>query len=123
MSLSLDENSAKYQIRAYKPGHIQVNDKIIHRSIIITPDQLIEDWSPQDFSQLTKEHLTMILPLNPVILLLGTGEILQFPPISLYGDLINQKIGVEIMNTHAACRTYNALTAENRKVVAALIIR
>jgi uncharacterized protein len=121
--LTLDDNSANYQIHAFKPGFIQVNDQVLTHSIIISANQLIENWEPQTFSELIKDHLDAILKLHPAILLLGTGETLQFPPLELYGDLINKGIGVEVMNTSAACRTYNALTAEGRDVVAALIIK
>lgn len=122
MSLTLDDNHATYQIRAYQPGSIQVNDQILHKSAIITPNKLIENWSPQTFSELTREDLQIIIDLSPAIVLIGTGSTIQFPNAAIYGDLINEGIGVEIMDTHAACRTYNALTAEDRNVVAALII-
>lgn len=120
--LTLDENTARYQIRGYKPGFIQINDQIITHSIILNPQTLL-DWAPQQISELTQANFEAILALQPAIVLLGTGTTLHFPSISLYGDLMNQGIGVEIMNTSAACRTYNALTAEGRNVVAALIIK
>jgi len=122
MSLILDENNATYQIRAYQPGSIQINDRLLHNSIIIAPEKLIENWKPQKITDLTALDLAIILQWHPNILLIGTGEHLQFPILSTYGDFINQGIGVEIMDTRAACRTYNALTAEKRNVVAALII-
>ncbi|MES2218815.1 MAG: Mth938-like domain-containing protein [Pseudomonadota bacterium] len=126
MSLTLDDNSANFQIRAFKPGTIQVRhqaaDQIYTHSIIITPDILIADWPPQTIKELTAAHLQKISELKPTILLIGTGATLVFPELSIYGHLINQGIGVEIMDTSAACRTYNALTAENRIVAAALII-
>ena len=122
MSLTLDENQAIYQIQAYQPGQIQINDRILYNSVIITSAKLIENWQPQHISALNHSHLETIIQLRPTILLLGTGSYLQFPPVEIYGDLINHKIGVEIMDTRAACRTYNALTAENRNVIAALII-
>lgn len=121
--LTLDENSAKYQIRAYKPGYIQVNEQVLTHSLVVTPDRLIADWPPQSLAELKQEHLDCILTLRPTILLIGTGATLEFPDISLYGHLINQGIGVEIMGTSAASRTYNALTAEGRLVAAALIIK
>lgn len=122
MTLTLDDNAAQYQIRAYQPGMIQVNENTFTRSLIITPHQLIDDWPPQTLHDLTHDHLKVVKTLKPTILLIGTGESLIFPSIDIYGDLINEKIGVEIMDTRAACRTYNALAAENREVVAALII-
>ena len=123
MSLNLDENSAAYQIRAYQPGLIQINDQTFTGSIIITPEQLISPWSPQSIDELSREDLTAVIALRPTILLIGTGHTLQFPDLKIYGDLINYGIGVEIMDTHAACRTYNVLTAEGRSVAAALIIK
>lgn len=121
--LILDENNAKYQVRGFKPGFIQVNEETMTHSIIIAPEKLIDNWEPQHISELKAEHLKLIIEMRPTILLIGTGTTLQFPPIELYGDLINHGIGVEIMDTSAACRTYNALTAEGRNVVAALIIK
>jgi uncharacterized protein len=123
VSLTLDDNHAIYQIRAYQPGSIQINEQILQKSLIVMANQLIPNWTPQTFAELTNEHLSIILELHPDILLLGTGSISQFPEAALYGNLINAGIGVEIMDTHAACRTYNALTAENRNVAAALIIK
>jgi uncharacterized protein len=123
MSLTLDDNHAAYQIRAYQPGSIQVNDQVLHKSVIVAPNKLMTDWAPQSFSELTRKHLDIIIDQSPAILLLGTGSTLQFPSPAMYGDLINIGIGVEIMDTHAACRTYNALTAEDRNVIAALIIK
>jgi uncharacterized protein len=123
VSLTLDDNHAAYQIRAYQPGSIQINDQILHKSLIVTPNKLIQDWPPQTFSELSSEHLAIIIDLSPAIVLIGTGSTIQFPNAAIYGDLINAGIGVEIMDTHAACRTYNALTAEDRNVVAALVIK
>lgn len=121
--LRLDENYAKYQVKGFKPGFIQVNNETLTHSIIIAPEKLIENWDPQHISELKPEHLNIIIEMHPAILLIGTGTTLQFPPVELYGELINHGIGVEIMDTSAACRTYNALTAEGRNVVAALIIK
>jgi uncharacterized protein len=122
MSLTLDENRASYQIRGYQPGEIQINDLIYTNSVIIGPEKLIENGLPRHMKELNAGHLAILIDLHPTILLIGTGSLLQFPPIELYGDLINHGIGVEIMDTRAACRTYNALTAENRNVMAVLII-
>jgi uncharacterized protein len=121
-SLDLDNNQSQYQIRGYKPGSIRVNDQVITSSIIITPNQLIENWQPRTFQELSADSLQALIALKPDILLLGTGSTLIFPALEIYGHLINLGIGVEIMDTGAACRTFNALSAENRNVAAALII-
>jgi uncharacterized protein len=123
MPLTLDENSAAYQIRAYSPGAIQINEQTLTHSLIIAPHKLINDWAPQHINELRHEHWEIVIKeLQPGILLIGTGNVLEFPPLEVYGDLLNQGIGVEIMNTRSACHTYNALASERRNVVAALII-
>ena len=120
--LELDQNNAKYQIRAYNSGMIRVNDQTLTTSIIISADHLIEDWAPRSVQELTPESFAAVLPLKPDVLLIGTGSQHILLPIELYGELINQGIGVEVMDTGAACRTFNALCSEYRRVVAALII-
>lgn len=121
-SLNLDENNAIYQIRAFKPGTIQINETTFNKSLIVSSHQLITDWPPQSASELTSQSFASIIPLKPDVLLIGTGAQLIFLPESLYGELINLGIGVEVMNTGAACRTFNALTAEDRNVIAALLL-
>ena len=122
-TLDLDNNQAKFQIRAYKPGWIQVNDQQLTNSLIITPEELITNWQPSSISDLTTESFAPIIKLKPDIFLIGTGSKLVLLPLDLYGSLINLGIGVEIMDTRAACHTFNALAAENRRVAAGLIIR
>lgn len=123
MSLTLDDNHAVYQIRAYRPGLIQVNDETFTQSLIVTPSKIITPWTPQLITELVSDNFDDICQLKPTLLLIGTGNKLAFPSLATYGHLINLGIGVEIMDTHAACRTYNVLTAENRNVAAALIIK
>jgi uncharacterized protein len=124
-TLDLDENASLYQIRSYEPGRIQVNEQIFTQSLILSPHQLIDNWLPQSVHDLKPDSFKQIPDLKPNIdiLLIGTGKQLIFILLELYGDLINHGIGVEIMDTAAACRTYNALSAEGRNVAAALIIR
>jgi len=121
-TFDLDQNRSLFQIKAYKPGCIQINDEIIRKSIVISPNQLIKNWAPQSADQLTSTDLNLLVPFKPDILLIGTGEKMVILPIEMYGALINYGIGVEVMNTSAACRTFNALSAEDRNVVAALIV-
>ncbi len=77
----------------------------------------------QNIDELTADSLSMIAALKPDVVLIGTGSSHIIISAQIFGDLINQGIGVEVMETRAACRTFNALSAENRNVVAALIIR
>lgn len=122
-TLDLDNNQSAYQIVAYQPGQIKINQEILTASVIITPNQLIKDWAPQTIAALSAASLALIAALKPDVLLIGTGSSQVFISADIYGELINLGIGVEIMDTSAACRTFNALASENRNVVAALIIR
>lgn len=122
MSLTLDDNTARYQIRSYTPGEIRINDLHFTKSIIVSPTQIIENWSPQSIDELSQNDFLIFLELKPAILLIGTGATHKIISIEFYGELINAGIGVEVMNTSAACRTFNALTAEERNVAAALLL-
>ena len=115
------DSFATNSIRAYSDGEISVNEKTINRSVILTPD-LIQPWEPQHIDELTADHCRQLGELNPEIVIIGTGKTLKFPPPQLTVDLQTQGIGVEIMAHDAACRTFNILLAEDRRVLAALII-
>lgn len=122
-TFTLDNNRANYQIRAFKLGQIHINEHIFTHNLIISPQQLLENWAPQQVAEITHEHLLPAIALKPTILLIGTGASQHFLPLDIYGNFLNQGIGIEIMDTAAACRTYNVLTAEDRAVVAALLLR
>ena len=109
-------------IRAYAPGRINVSDELLTKSFIVAADRLVADWPPQRFEELTAAHLDAALALEPEILIIGTGATQRFLPGELLAKLGAQGIGVEMMDTAAACRTYNILLSEDRKVVAALLM-
>lgn len=121
-TFNLDENQALYQIRAYRPGCIAINDDRYTQSLIVAPTQIITHWPVAHWREINTDTLSCVLPLKPDILLIGTGATHELLPISHYGELLNHGIGVEVMSTSAACRTFSALSSENRNVVAALII-
>ena len=122
MRFAEDDNTGQYQIRAYAAGQITVNDAVLTHSLIIRNDRLISDWPPQRFEEMTVEHLLSAAELRPEILILGTGARQHFPHPALLAPLQARGIGVEVMDTAAACRTYNVLVAEGRAVVAALFM-
>ncbi|MDE2196362.1 MAG: Mth938-like domain-containing protein [Gammaproteobacteria bacterium] len=109
-------------IRAYAPGQINVNDKLLSTSFVITPTALMENWPPQRFEDISLEHLQAALALAPEILIIGTGPALRFPEARLMAEIQRRGIGLEVLDTAAACRTYNVLVSEDRKVVAALLM-
>ena len=109
-------------ITAYDARHIAVNGRRLTKSFLLTPQRLIETWPPASFDSLTAADLAAVASLDCRIVLLGTGPRQRFPAPALLRPLIERRIGVEIMDSHAACRTYNILMAEGREVAAALII-
>ena len=120
MKLHLDDHRHN-QIQSYDLHNITINGKIYTHSLVITP-QSLKHWEIESFNQLTVHHFAEVITSNPEIVLLGTGQKMQFPVLELLAPLINQNIGFEVMNTPAACRTYNLLVAEGRQVVAMLLL-
>jgi len=116
------DTSGGNSIQAYRQGEIIVNERRINCSVVITPDEIIE-WAPQNFEAITSEHIDQLTVYQPEIIILGTGERQQFPAPHITAGLLVQGIGVEIMNTDAACRTFNVLLSENRRVVTAMILK
>jgi uncharacterized protein len=106
----------------YGAGHVIVNHKRYEHNLIVLPDRIIENWDTNAFEDLTTEHFDFVMALQPELVLFGTGATLRFPHPRLTRSLIQAGIGVEVMDTAAACRTYNILTAEGRQVAAALLI-
>jgi len=115
MQLNEDNNDTQYQIKAYKPGEITINDKTYTQSLIVTPYTLIKDWRPQSIDDITKEDIEQILKLKPEIILLGMGTQAVMPPPELRQ--------FDCMDNGAACRTFVALSSEGRHVAAALLIK
>lgn len=120
MKLELETVTGAYQIQRYDTNSITINDQVCTSSLILMPQHL-SAWAVKDFSSLTEAHFAALIPLKPEVVLLGTGTKIRFPAPELLVPLINQGIGVEVMNTPAACRTYNVLMSEERAVVAALL--
>lgn len=122
MILTEDVGSGDYRICAYEPGVITINEIAYTKSLIITPNKLITDWPPQSLAEVNDAHLQAIAALHPGIVILGTGIQFIMPPAAKLATLYQQQLGVECMDTGAACRTYTALMSEGRNVAAALLI-
>ncbi|MCK5262258.1 MAG: Mth938-like domain-containing protein, partial [Gammaproteobacteria bacterium] len=110
-----------YFISSYDENTLQVNGKNFNSSLIIASKQLKTDWSPRSIETLKADDFTAIIQLKPELVIIGTGNKLTFPPVETYAELIKLGVGVEFMDTGAACRTYNILTGEGRHVVCGLI--
>lgn len=122
MKLELDYGSSAYVIQSYSAGLLVINHQRVTGSCIVLPDQLIDDWRPQSFDDLTSHDLAAVAKLSPEIVLLGTGKRLMFPSTETLAPLVNQNIAIEVMDTAAACRSYTVLMAEGRRVAAALLM-
>jgi uncharacterized protein len=105
----------------YGEGYVMVNKQRHEQNLVVFRDRLVADWEPAGFDDLKAEHFALIAELEPEIVLLGTGNRLRFPRPELTRALTEARIGLEVMDFQAACRTYNFLAAEERKVAAALL--
>jgi uncharacterized protein len=107
---------------AHAPDHVMVSGERYDHSIVVLAEKVCDDWSVASFDELSETHFDYFLALKPDVLLFGTGARQRFPHPRLYRGLTDAGIGVEFMDTPAACRTYNILAAEDRKVVAAILL-
>jgi uncharacterized protein len=98
-----------------------VNGTAYTASVIVPWTGRVLDWSPANFESLTADDFAALLGLHPELVIFGSGKRLRFPPPALTRVLTSQRIGIETMDTAAACRTYNVLVAEGRSAVAALL--
>jgi uncharacterized protein len=121
MQLDLEKGSG-IVIRSFSEGKLHVNDRIIDRHVILTADEIISDWSPASLDNLSITDFTLALERDPEVIIFGTGLTQRFPRTQLITDIMRQGIGFETMDTAAACRTFNVLAAEQRRVVAALLL-
>ena len=121
MKLHLDTPGGTNVIRGYAPGQLRVGDKTLSTSTIVSA-RALSAWNPATIAEMTTADLEPLFALAPEVVLLGTGARQTFPEPSLLAALYARRIGVEVMDTPAACRTYNVLVAEGRAAVAALIV-
>ena len=122
MKLHLDAPRGRNAFTGYGAGYVTVNGARYERSLVVLPERLIADWPPTAFETLAASHLAALTGLGLELVLLGTGASLRFPDPEIIRPLIDARIGLEIMDVPAACRTYNILMAEERKVAAALLL-
>ena len=121
MKFALADPADGYLVHAYDEHHVQIGEQRFGSSLILMRDRIIADWRPAGFDGLQIGDMEIVKALKPDLVLLGTGERQRFPAPDLYRTLIEAGIGLEAMTTPAACRTYNILAAEDRRVAAALL--
>ncbi|HTR11494.1 MAG TPA: Mth938-like domain-containing protein [Paraburkholderia sp.] len=122
MKLHQDSSGALNTVTGYGADYVEVNLERHTGSILVMPESPVTLWPVHAFDALTPELFEMLLPLKPEVVVFGSGERLRFPHPRLTAALAAKRIGVEAMDFKAACRTYNILMAEGRRVAAALLI-
>jgi len=122
LKLHLNTSSTQKIFTAHGKGYVAVSGERFEQPIVVTPEQVLTDWQPKGFDALDETHFDYFLALKPEILIFGTGAQQRFAHPRLYQALIVAGIGAEFMDSAAACRTYNILMAEDRRVVAAILL-
>jgi uncharacterized protein len=122
LKLHLDGASGRNHFTGYGAGYVTVNGMRYERSLVVLPTRIVTDWPATTFEALEASQLAPLAALGVEVVLLGTGASLRFPRPEITRPLVEARVGLEIMDVPAACRTYNILMAEERKVAAALLL-
>lgn len=122
MQLTMEDTGRANRIRGYDVDSVTVNETVYHRTTVVARDLLVTDWAPDALEDLTITHLDQLLELEPELVIIGTGSNQQFPDRDVLRHAIQAGVGIEVMTTPAACRTYNVLMAEDRRAVVALFM-
>ena len=121
MNLTLHHGEGLPQIRSATDEGILINDKLHTGALLVSADNLIENWPLASADELSEELVRPILELKPDLFILGTGSVQVFPDPKISWLLLSAGIGMEVMTTPAACRTFNVVMSEGRNAVAALL--
>ena len=122
MKIEREQPEGRNAFTGYGEGYVEVNGVRYSESLVVSGDRVISDWPARSVESLSGDHIAAIVDLKPEVVLIGTGVRFQFPEAALLAPLQKAGIGVEVMDTKAACRTYNILLGEGRNVAAALIL-
>lgn len=122
MQLSHEHAEGYLYFRSCAPDAVTVVDRVLTRSFLLAPDRIVEDWPVVSIDQFDVAAADLIAALDPEVVLLGTGTRQMFPPREAQVALLRRRIGIEIMDNAAACRTYNLLAGEGRRVLAAIML-
>ena len=122
MQFTRDPGTEPNAIVACTAGEVRLRDRAFTTSLIVTRTAVLDGWRPAPVDQLTIDDFTDLLALTPEVVLLGTGQRQRMPPPALYAAFAARRIGLEVMDNGAACRTYNLLLSEFREVAAALML-
>jgi uncharacterized protein len=121
MKMRADRIEGQNAIARHGPEGVVINGVEHTESVVVAWNGTVVPWHAASFDDLRADHFARLAELRPELVLFGSGVRLRFPPPALLKPLIDARIGIETMDTAAACRTYNVLLAEGRSVVAALL--
>ena len=122
MKLQTDATNSLNTVTAYGDGYIDINARRQENAVIVTPEAPVAPFAVERFDDIAAEHFEPVLALSPELVIFGTGAKQRFIHPRLISALIARRIGVECMDTQAACRTYNILMAEGRNVAAVFLL-
>ena len=122
MPLAEDQVTSRYRISAYGENSVTVNEVVYRQSLVLTAEEILSPWEVSSLDQLNAQTLEPVLALQPAVVLLGTGARQRFPTAEVMAYFGQRGIGLEVMDNGALCRTFNILIAEDRAVVAAILI-
>lgn len=123
MKLTDEKIAGINMIRSYAPGEVRIGETVIRGSCLVKADQIVSEWRPQSVAELTLDDLQPLIAMKPEVIVIGSGPKQEFPKPEVLGAVMSRGIGCEVMDTGAACRTYNILASEGRTVVAALLLK
>ena len=109
-------------ITGYGDGYVEINKTPYSHAVLLSSDGEIQEWDIKSFDGLSATDFSQMASLKPELIIIGTGKRQRFPKPELLKTLIEAKIGFEVMDSQAACRTYNILVGEGRQVLLALIV-
>jgi len=121
MKLTPDVNPTLNTVTGYGAGYVEINRQRFTQALILQPEGEVRIWEVESFDALVEEHFSGLLVHEPELVILGTGERHRFPHPRLTAALGRARVGLEVMDTRAACRTYNILMNEGRRVLAAML--
>lgn len=122
MKLHPARGEAPVAFTGYGDGYVAVNQQRYDHHVLVTPAGAVERWDVGNFEDLKRADFDALLGFGPEIVLFGSGARLRFPPRQLTAGFAASRVGFEAMDTRAACRTYNILVAEGRKVLAVILV-
>ncbi len=122
MKLHLNTTAGQNTIFGHGPGYIDINGSRLAHPVIVTPDKLISPWNVIDLATLNFADFDEVIRLEPALVIFGAGSVFRFPDPRIMAAFSKAHIGFDVMDTAAACRTYNVLMSEGRRVAAALLI-